>query len=93
MNKGRSVQCPVFGTFIPAASYIQIQSLRAGEEDTTLSQLSGPLTLDNLSRLENTNVCFAPNVQLLETAKLMYKDDGVQNLNPYQTIVSLSTSN
>ena len=60
LSKGRTVLCPVFGTFLPAASYIQVQSTRL-EEDTG-SQASGPLTPENLGKLESTSVCFAPNV-------------------------------
>ena len=60
MTKGRTVLCPVFGTFVPAASYIQVQSMRL--EEDTVSHASGPLNADALAKLESTNVCFAPNV-------------------------------
>ncbi len=81
MSKGRTVVCPVFGTFVPAASYIQAQTHPGGADDE--SQVSGALTLENLTKLESTSVCYAPCIQMLENLNLIYKDDGVANLNPY----------
>ena len=53
--------------------------------------INGTITKDNLARLENTAVCWAPNMQLLENLELFYKDDGVQNLNPYHHLVTSLT--
>jgi hypothetical protein len=48
---------------------------------------SGSITRDNLQKLENASVCFAPNIQFLENLDLFYKDDGVTNLNPYNHLI------
>jgi len=47
----------------------------------------GSITRDNLQKLENASVCFAPNIQFLENLDLLYKDDGVTNLNPYNNLI------
>ena len=63
LNKGRSVLCPVFGTFVPAASYIQAQALHDNVNlEDSVSQVSGAITKENLFKLESTNVCYAPGV-------------------------------
>ena len=43
----------------------------------------GQLTLDKLKKLEATNVCFAPNILIMENLGLFYKDDEICNLNPF----------
>lgn len=47
----------------------------------------GSITRDNLQKLENASVCFAPNIQFLENLDLFYKDDSVTNLNPYNNLI------
>jgi len=52
----------VFGTFLPSSTFIKLNNVIPEEGEVP----AGTITKDNLAKLENTAVCWAPNVQLLE---------------------------
>lgn len=89
INKGKLVQCPVFGTFLPASIFIKLNNIIPEEGD---APINSSINKNNLAKLENTLVCWGPNVQFLENMSLFYKDDGVSNLNPYHHLVMLCIS-
>ncbi len=59
IGKNKLVQCPVFGTFLPSSTYIKLNNIIPEDGETTLN---GSITKDNLAKLENTAVCWAPNI-------------------------------
>jgi hypothetical protein len=52
----------VFGTFLPSSTFIKLNNVIPEEGEVP----AGTITKDNLAKLENMAVCWAPNVQLLE---------------------------
>lgn len=62
IGKSKLVQCPVFGTFLPSSTFIKLNNVIPEEGEVP----AGTITKDNLAKLENMAVCWAPNVQLLE---------------------------
>lgn len=86
LNRGRTVLCPVFGTFIPGATYQQAM-LAIVDNDSTVHGDTQKMTRENLEKLESTNVCYAPARELLENLGLSFKDDGVANIDPYQSMI------
>jgi hypothetical protein len=59
---------------LPASIFIKLNNIIPEEGE---APLNGMINKDNLAKLENTSVCWAPNVQFLENLELFYKDDGV----------------
>ena len=59
-TKGKLVQCPIFGTFLPASAYLRAQNVVPEDGHGTVGQ--GSITRENLNKLENASVCYAPNV-------------------------------